>query len=62
MTRKFTIADICKEVQRIQFDIENDNIESAIDRCKGLDDLLCDIEDGKHVLSINSPTVERRVY
>lgn len=47
----FTIGDICKEVQRIQFDLESRNdIESAIERCKNLDDLLCEIEEGTHNL------------
>lgn len=48
----FTIGNICKEVQRIQFDIENKEYESAIDRCNNLDALLCDIEDGKYELVI----------
>ena len=50
---EFSIGNICKEVQRIQFDLESKNdIESAIERCKNLDDLLCEIEDGKHTLVI----------
>ena len=50
---EFTIGNICKEVQRIQFDLEAyKDIESAIDRCKNLDDLLSDIENGKHTLVI----------
>ena len=49
----FSIGNICKEIQRIQFDLEQyGDIESAIARCKKLDDLLCDIEDGKHSLVI----------
>ena len=49
----FTVGDICKEIQRIQFDLEAKNdIESAIDRCKNLDNLLCEIEDGEHELVI----------
>lgn len=49
----FTIGNICKEVQRIQFDLEQyGDITSAIDRCKGLDDLLCRIEDGEYDLEI----------
>lgn len=53
MTYTFTIGDICKEVQRIQFDLENySDIESAIDRCKNLDNLLYDIEDGKYKLEV----------
>ena len=48
---KFSIGNICKEVQRIQFDLEQyGEITSAIDRCKNLDQLLCDIEDGTHEL------------
>lgn len=49
---KFTIGNICKEVQRIQFDIELGDVESAIDRCKNLDKLLYEIEEGKHSLVI----------
>lgn len=49
---KFTIGNICKEVQRIQFDIEKKDYNSAIDRCKNLDELLCEIEDGEHILVI----------
>lgn len=47
-----TIANnICKEVQRIQSDLETrTSIESAIKRCKTHDDLLCEIEKGKHTL------------
>ena len=42
------IGNICKEIQRIQFDLEQyGNIDSAIDRCKKLDELLCEIEDGR---------------
>lgn len=49
----YTVGDICKEVQRIQFDLENyGNIDSAIDRCKNLDQLLFDIEEGKYQLVI----------
>lgn len=49
----YTIGDICKEVQRIQSDLEDyGNIDSAIDRCKKLDQLLCDIEEGKYSLVI----------
>ena len=49
---EFTIANnICKETQKIQFDLETrKGIESAIERCKNLDDLLCEIEEGKHTL------------
>ena len=51
--KKFTIGNICKEVQRIQFDLEaHHDIEGAIERCKNLDELLCDIEDGKYELEI----------
>ena len=50
---EFTIGDICKEVQRIQYDLETyQDIDSAIDRCENLDKLLCEIEDGKHILRI----------
>lgn len=48
----FTIGNICKEVQRIQFDIEKGDYDSAIDRCENLDNLLCDIEDGKYDLVV----------
>ena len=41
------IGNICKEVQRIQFDIENKEYSSAIDRCEKLDELITSIEDGK---------------
>ena len=50
---EFTIGNICKEVQRIQFDLEAyQDIDGAIDRCKNLDELLCEIEEGKHTLRI----------
>ena len=50
---EFTIGNICKEVQRIQFDLEvREDVESAIDRCKNLDKLLYEIEEGKHSLVI----------
>ena len=41
------IGNICKEVQRIQFDIENKYYDSAVDRCENLDELICAIEDGR---------------
>ena len=40
-----TIGNICKEVQRIQFDIEHKHYLSAVDRCEKLDELMCEIED-----------------
>ena len=43
---RFSIGDICKEVQRIQFDLENEDVASAMGRCDKLDQLLCDIEEG----------------
>ncbi len=50
---EFTIGNICKEVQRIQFDLEQyGDVASAIDRCKNLDELLYEIEEGKHSLVI----------
>lgn len=49
---EFTIGNICKEVQRIQFDLEVNDVESAIDRCKNLDNLLYEIEEGRHSLVI----------
>ena len=50
---EFTIGNICKEVQRIQYDLEQyGDISSAIDRCKRLDELLFEIEEGKHTLVI----------
>ena len=50
---EFTIGNICKEIQRIQYDLEQyGNIASAIDRCKSLDELLCEIEDGEHTLIV----------
>lgn len=42
-----TIGNICKEIQRIQFDIETKHYLSALDRCEKLDELICEIEDGK---------------
>ncbi|WP_303737263.1 hypothetical protein [Methanobrevibacter millerae] len=42
-----TIGNICKEIQRIQFDIETKQYASAIDRCEKLDELICEIEEGK---------------
>ena len=41
------IGNLCKEVQRIQSDIENKQYLSAIDRCENLDQLICEIEDGR---------------
>ena len=41
-----SMGNLCKEVQRIQFDIENKEYNSAIDRCQNLDELICEIEDG----------------
>ena len=41
------IGNICKEVQRIQDDIENKQYASAIDRCENLDELICEIEEGQ---------------
>ena len=59
---EFTIGNICKEVQRIQFDLEaHKDIESAIERCKNLDQLLFDIEEGKHTLKIDDGVI-RRIY
>jgi len=53
--QRFTIGNICKEVQRIQFDIEvRKDYNSAIDRCKNLDELLCEIEEGEYDLVIGS--------
>ena len=49
---KFTIGNICKEVQRIKFDIECEYMNSAKERCDALDELLCSIEDGEHELEI----------
>lgn len=49
---EFTIGNICKEVQRIQFDIEHEDNKSAVERCKNLDELLCKIEEGKHSLVV----------
>ena len=50
---EFTVGDICKEVQRIQFDLEQyGDVASAIGRCKKLDELLCQIEEGEHSLRI----------
>ena len=48
----FTIGNIAKEVQRIQFDIENGYYKNAIDRCENLDQIFFDIEEGKHELVI----------
>ena len=53
IVKKFTIGNICKEVQRIQFDIEvRKDYESAIERCENLDMLLCEIEEGKYELEV----------
>lgn len=49
---EFTIGNICKEVQRIRFDLENEDVASAIKRCDNLDELLYEIEEGKHSLVI----------
>lgn len=49
---EFTIGNICKEIQRIRFDLENEDVASAINRCDNLDELLYEIEDGKHTLVI----------
>lgn len=50
---EFSIGNICKEVQRIQFDLESyGDVVSAIDRCKGLDELLFEIEEGEHTLIV----------
>lgn len=58
--KSFTIANICKEVQRIQFDIENKkDYDSAVERCKNLDQLLSDIECGEYELVIDNG-VQRR--
>jgi len=54
---EFTIGNICKEVQRIRFDLENEDVASAIKRCDNLDDLLCEIEDGKHTLVIGDTVI-----
>lgn len=52
--QQFTIGDICKEIQRIQFDLENyGDVTSAIDRCKKLDELLYYIEEGEYNLIID---------
>lgn len=42
-----SMGNLCKEVQRIQFDIENKQYNSAIDRCQNLDELISEIEDGR---------------
>ena len=55
----FTIGNICKEVQRIQFDIENKNYKIAIERCKELDALLCEIEEGICTLVIEDEKIRR---
>ncbi|WP_305554575.1 hypothetical protein [Methanobrevibacter sp. V74] len=49
---EFTIGNICKEVQRIRFDLENEEIASAMKRCDDLDQLLYDIEEGKYSLVV----------
>ena len=54
---EFTIGNICKEVQRIRFDLENEDVASAIKRCDNLDELLCEIEDGKHTLVIGDTII-----
>jgi len=55
---EFTIGNICKEVQRIRFDLENEDVASAIKRCDNLDDLLCEIEDGVHTLVIGDTVIK----
>lgn len=55
----YTVGDVCKEVQRIQFDIENKDYVSAIDRCDGLDELLYKVEEGEYGLVISEGSVCR---
>lgn len=58
---EFTIGNICKEVQRIRFDLETEDIASAIDRCNSLDELLFEIEEGRHTL-VTGDTVTKITY
>ena len=53
----FSIGNLCKEVQRIKFDIEQGHIESAMERCEGLDEFLCAIEEGKYGLKLDDVVV-----
>lgn len=57
---KFTLANLGKEVQRIQFDIEAMAYKSAIERCKGLDELIYAIEEGEHELVIDNETFKEK--
>ena len=57
---KFTIGNICKEVQRIRFDLEDDRVVSAINRCNNLDKILCDIEEGTHELEIGNCVLKNK--
>lgn len=53
----FSIGNLCKEVQRIKFDIEHGHIESAMERCDNLDEFLCAIEEGKFGLELDDVVV-----
>lgn len=55
----YSVGDVCKEVQRIRFDIENKDYVSAIDRCNGLDELLYKVEEGEYGLVIDEGSVRR---
>ena len=58
----FNIRDICKEIQRIREDILEEQYNEAIERCDGLDDLLCGIEYGKHQLIAEGGVIEKVNY
>lgn len=53
---KFTLANLGKEVQRIQYDILQMDYKSAIERCEKLDELIYAIEEGEHELVIDNET------
>lgn len=60
---EYTIGNICKEVQRIQYSIENQDYQDAINRCEQLDLLLCEIENGTHQLNQQEEeTVKKITY
>jgi len=57
----YSVGNICKAVQRIRSDILSNDYVSAIARCDSLEDLLCEIEDGKCSLEVESK-VHRVTY
>ena len=55
----YTIGNICKEIQRIDFDIKNEEYESARERCYELDELLSSIENGEHQIEIGDVIIRK---